>query len=125
MHRFEYRNPRFTVDLPAQFCTVDEPLAGRCTDIGIRGMRLDLVGNVDPGCMGTVVLHYQNQAIELKARVARVGDMHCGLEFVWDSLTAQSCVTHLVAKLTAHRPRQALALVPRADGSLGGPIVQR
>ncbi len=121
MHRFEYRNPRFAVDLPAQFCVLDELLAGRCTDIGIKGMRLDLPHNVVSGCKGTVVLHYQNQTIDLKVVVARVGAMYCGLEFVCDSHTAQSSVAHLVAKLTAPHCRHLMSLVPRAHTSLGGP----
>jgi PilZ domain len=124
MHRFEFRNPRFTVDLPAQFRIANEALAGRCTDIGIQGMRLDLQDNLVPGCEGIVRLHYQNQTVELKARVARIGSMHCGLEFVCDSHAEQSTVVHLLARLTAPHSRHPLSLVPRVDASLGGPTLQ-
>lgn len=124
MHRFEYRNPRFSADLPAQLCIADETLAGRCTDIGIKGMKLDLQSNVVPGCQGIVCLHYQNQRIELKARVARIGSMHCGLEFVCDSRTEQRTVAHLLAKLTAPHSRHLISLVPRVDASLGGPTLR-
>ena len=120
MHRFEYRNPRFSVDLPAQFRVADEALACRCTDIGVKGMKLDLPDDVVPGCQGVVSLRYQNQAIELKVRVARTALMHCGLEFVCDSHADQSTVVQLLAKLTAPQRRNMLSLVPRNDTSLGG-----
>ncbi len=121
MHRFEYRNPRFPVDFPAQFYTANEALAGRCTDIGIKGMRLNLPDIVVPGCQGVVSLHYQNRSIELKARVARIGSTHCGLEFICDSHAEQSAVAHLLAKLTAPHSRHLMSLVSRVDASLGGP----
>ena len=120
MHRFEYRNPRFSVDLPAQLCIANETLAGCCTDIGIKGMRLDLPSNVVPGCQGIVFLRYQNQTIELKARVARIGPMHCGLELVCDSRAEQSTVVHLLARLETPHSRHQISLVPRIDASLGG-----
>jgi hypothetical protein len=84
-------------------------------------MRLDLPDNLVPGCKGIVFLHYQNQTVELKARVARIGSMHCGLEFVCDSHAEQSAVVHLLDKLTAPHSRHPMFLVPRTDGSLGGP----
>ncbi len=121
MHRFEYRNPRFSVDLSAQFHIANEALAGRCTDIGLKGMRLDLPDHVIPGRQGIVFLHHQNQTIELKARVARIGSMHCGLEFVCDSHAERSTVIHLLARLTAPYNRHRMSLVPRVDDSLGGP----
>ena len=125
MHRFEYRNPRFSVDLPAHLSLANERLAGRCTDIGMNGIRLNLPDSLVPGCEGVVCLHFQNQTIEFKARVARIGSMHCGLQFVCDSLAEQSTVAHLVARLAAPHSRQSMSLVPRADASLGGPTVRR
>lgn len=120
MHRLEYRNPRFSVDLPAQLCMANETLSGRCTDIGIKGMRLDLPSNVVSGCQGIVRLHYQNQTIELKARVTRIGSMHCGLEFVCDSHAEQSTVVRLLAMLKTPHSRYQISLVPRIDVSLSG-----
>jgi PilZ domain len=124
MQRFEYRNPRFSVDLPAQFSVARGALAGRCTDIGIKGMKLDLPDHVIAGCQGIVLLHHQNQTIELMARVARIGPMHCGLEFVGDSQAEQSAIVQLLAKLTAPRCRHLMSLVPRVNVSLGGPVLR-
>ncbi len=101
-----------------------EALAGRCTDIGVKGMRLDLPEIIAPGSQGVVNLCYHNLAIELKARVARTGTLHCGLEFVYDSPAEQGAVVHLLAKLTAPHNRGVMSLVPRVDASLGGPLPQ-
>jgi hypothetical protein len=120
MHRLEFRNPRFSVDIPAQLCIENETLAGRCTDIGIKGMRLDFPSNVVFGRQGIVCLHYQNQTIELKVRVARIGPMNCGLEFVCDSHAEQSTVVHLLAMLETPRSRHQISLVPRSDASFSG-----
>jgi PilZ domain len=124
MYRFEYRNPRFSADLSAHLCIATKTLVGRCTDIGIKGMRLDLPDTLVHGCKGMVCLQYQNQAIELKVRVARIGSMHCGLEFICDSQAEPSTVVHLLAKLTAPLGRRQISLVPRVDASLGGPTLQ-
>jgi hypothetical protein len=120
MHRFEFRNPRFSVELPAQLFIANETLAGRCTDIGINGMRLDLPDNLVRGCKVIVCLRYQNQTVELKARVARIGSMHCGLEFICDSLAEQSTVVHLLAMLKTPHSRHQISLVPRIDPSISG-----
>ena len=121
MHRFEYRNPRFPVDFPAQFYTANKTLAGRCTDIGIKGMRLDLPDMSYPAAKGWSLCIIKTGAIELKARVARIGSTHCGLEFICDSHAEQSAVAHLLAKLTAPHSRHLISLVSRVDASLGGP----
>jgi hypothetical protein len=43
MRQFEYRYPRFSVDLPAQFVVANEMLPARCVDISVMGMRLSLL----------------------------------------------------------------------------------
>ncbi len=92
-------------------------LTGRCTDIGIKGMKLELLQKVRPDDCGVVCLHYQNQAFRLRARVARRGSLHCGLEFVCDSVVEESMIAHLLAKLTAPRSRHPISLVSRVDVS--------
>jgi hypothetical protein len=56
----------------------------------------------------------------LKARVARIGPMYCGLEFVCDSHADQSTIVHLLAMLKTPRSRHQISLVPRIDASLSG-----
>jgi PilZ domain len=124
MQRFEFRHPRFSVDLPVQFSIANEMLAGRCTEISTNGMRLELRHDVEPGCCGTVFLHYQNRTIKLNARVAYTASAQSGLEFLCDSTVERDAVAHLVASLTAPRPRRLMALVPKFDASRGCPSTQ-
>ena len=42
MQKFDYRYPRFAVDLPARLMTQDSTRIGRCVDIGKEGLKLEL-----------------------------------------------------------------------------------
>jgi hypothetical protein len=119
MQRFEYRHPRFSVDLPVQLSLADEMVAGRCVDISTQGMRLELLRPVVRGSCGMVSLRYQNQTIKLNARVTHTGSAHNGLEFLYHSAAERSAVAHLVASLTAPRNHRPMALVPRPVASYG------
>ena len=124
MQRFEYRQPRFPVDLPVQLSIAHETLAARCTDISTKGIRLNLTHTVVAGCYGTVSLRHQNQTIELKARVAHTGSEQSGLEFLYNSTVEQRAVAHLVASLKSPHHRPLMSLVPKLTASLGGPTTQ-
>ncbi len=113
MKLFEYRYPRFSVDLPAQFSTANETLAGRCTDISTAGMRLESLHAVAPGSYGKVSLRYKNQAIDLNARVAHTDAAHSGLEFLCGSAQERAAVARLVASLKASRKERTMFLMPR------------
>jgi hypothetical protein len=121
MQRFEFRHPRFSVDLPARFSIANETLAGRCTDISTKGMRLELPHAVAPGSCGTVSMRFQDQTIELNARIAHTTSAYSGLEFLCDSIVVCGKVAHLVASLAAPRNRRPMALVPRCDAPSAGP----
>jgi hypothetical protein len=129
MQRFEYRHPRFSVDLPAQFSIANETLAARCTDISVKGLRLHLLHAIAPGSRGTLTVRCQNQTIALNARVVRTSSEHSGLEFLCDSTAQQSSVAQLVASLTAPHLRHHMSLVPKINAplcgpSLGGPLLR-
>ncbi len=121
MQRFEYRHPRFPVDLPAQFSIANETMAARCTDLSVKGLGLQLLHAVAPGSRGTLTVRCQNQTIALTARVVRTDAEHSGLEFLCDSTAQQSTVAHLVASLTEPHHHHPMSLVPRTNASLGGP----
>jgi len=122
MQPFEYRHPRFSVDLPAELAIGNQKVAARCTDISIRGMSLDVPCLSASGDFGTVLLRYHNETILLKVRIAHKGPVHSGVEFLYDSSAERSIVAHLVASLARPPSRCVLALVPRMNASLGGPL---
>lgn len=101
MKKFEYRSPRFTVDLPAQFDLGQATLSGRCRNISRDGMRLDLRQPLPPDARGTVLLTHHDQLLELNVRVAHTGGACGGLEFLYTSDVERDAVSRLVASLTA------------------------
>ena len=110
MQKFEYRSPRFAVDLPVELAVEQSTLPGRCKDISNEGMRLELSCPLPPDACGTVFLSYRDRALQLNIRVAHTGTTHDGVEFVYNSDHEREAVARLIASLsvTAGRPRLAL-----------------
>jgi hypothetical protein len=111
MQKFEYRTPRFSVDLPVQFTVEKSTLIGRCKEISQEGMTFEVRQPLTPGSSGTVSISYQDHTIEIHARVAHVTETHGGLEFLYGSDAERSAVTHLVASLAASQNRQGPILL--------------
>jgi hypothetical protein len=106
MHRFEYRGPRFSVDVPVQFFAQNATLEARCTEISKEGMRLEVGEPLRSNSPGTVSLSHQGRSLQFSVRVVHVGARSCGLEFVYGSEAEQFAVAHLVESLAQgqHRP---------------------
>jgi hypothetical protein len=111
MQKFEYRSPRFAVDLPVQFAMEQSTLPGRCRDISKDGMRLEFRHPLPPNACGTVLLSFGDCPLELSVRVAHTGATHEGVEFVYRSQYEREAVARLVAALAAPAIRPRLALV--------------
>jgi hypothetical protein len=110
MQKFEYRSPRFSVDLPVRFSVESTTVTGRSKDIGQDGMTLDLREPVQAGDSGMLSLTHQGRMIEIRARVAHVEGTHTGLEFLHESEAERSAITQLVANLAtvSNRPGPVL-----------------
>lgn len=117
MKRFEYRQPRFSVDLAVQFSIAKNAHAARCTNISAKGLRLDLLKTVAPGCRCVLRLHRAGQTVALNARVVHTDGRHSGLEFLYDLPEEQTNLQQLLSVLTAPCPRRGLSLVPKCDAS--------
>lgn len=113
MHRFHYRHPRFSVDLPAQFAMVGETVPCRCTDISVTGMKVEFTIPLASGSCGRLSFHHQNREIVLNARVAHGTSTHSGLEFLGDPDSAQEAID-LVNALSVKREHHVMTLVPRS-----------
>ncbi len=112
MQKFEYRHPRFSVNVPIRFIAEDSALLGHCTEISKQGMMIDVAQPLVANSCGKVSMHYQDRTLEFKVRVAHAGETHNGLEVLCASSAERTDLAHLVAALTALRPRPALVLVP-------------
>jgi PilZ domain len=113
MQRFDYRCPRYCVDLPVQFAVQDSTSIGRCTEISQEGMRLELQQPLPSYPYGKVAMTYQNQTFGFNVRVAHVEASHHGVVFLFESDLEREAVAHLVAALAAPQDRPGLVLVKR------------
>ncbi|MGD0797061.1 MAG: PilZ domain-containing protein [Acidobacteriaceae bacterium] len=109
MQKFDYRCPRFTVDLPVRFTAQGSTLSGRCKDISSDGMRLELHEPLPPDARGTVSVSFQNRTLELSVRVADPGNG--GMEFIYESDAERKAVDRLIAQMAGARTRSGPTLV--------------
>jgi UDP-3-O-acyl-N-acetylglucosamine deacetylase len=99
MKKFKYRTPRFSVDLPVQFTLQNSVLAGRCREIGVEGMTVELKPKPANKSRGIVSLVHLDRTIELAAQVAHVVGIRAGLAFIYESESERNAVAHFVASL--------------------------
>jgi PilZ domain-containing protein len=100
MQKFEYRVPRYVVDLPVLLNLRDSSVAGRCKEISKEGMKVALQHPVAPQTSGTVSISYKDISLELRVSVAHAGPDYDGLKFVFESEKDRSAVEHLVSLLS-------------------------
>jgi hypothetical protein len=111
MQKFEFRSPRFPVDLPVEFIVEGLAVRGRCKDISREGMRLEFWQPLPPNASGIVSLSYQDLTLEFNVRVAHSGRTHGGMEFVYTCEGERSAVAQLVDALAANANRRGPALI--------------
>ena len=111
MKKYQYRHPRFLVDLPVKFIAPNLTLAARCTEISEEGMRLELLQPLQSNTCGKVSLRHRDRTLEFNVRVASVGATHVGLEFICASSDERSQLTQLVASVAAPQKAPALLLL--------------
>jgi hypothetical protein len=111
MKKFEYRAPRFGVDLPARFSVGNQPMVGRCREISRDGMIFEFVEPLALNAQGTIAVTFHERTIELKARVAHVDGFRSGLAFLYDSESERTAVAHLVATLPSVQNRPGPVLL--------------
>jgi hypothetical protein len=101
MQKFDYRAPRFLVDFPVQLTVGDSTQLGRCKEISVDGMRLELCEVVAANSLGTLRMNYESLRIELDARVTHTVSSSVGLKFVFESDRQRKDIERLVTLLAA------------------------
>jgi hypothetical protein len=101
MQKFDYRAPRFLVDHPVELAIENSTHIGRCKEISVDGMRLELPERVAPNSVGTVTMCYGSVAIELGTRVMHVEPNFAGLKFIYANERQRKDVERLVTLLAA------------------------
>jgi hypothetical protein len=110
MRKFDYRAPRFAVDLPVRLTLEDSTQFGRCTEISTDGMKLHVYEPLSVDAGGVVQVTFQNVSLEIPVRVAHCGSGCEGVQFVYCSDEERDDVIRFIAILatTPHRPGPAL-----------------
>jgi len=111
VRKFDYRAPRFSVDLTVRLTIEGSILMARCIEISREGMRLELQQALPPDALGTVSVHYQDLMLELNVRVAHVSKSHGGVEFIYRSDAEQKAVAQLIGSLDSSRKRLGPVLI--------------
>ncbi len=112
MRKFDYRSPRFPVDLMVRLTIEGSTLIARCIEIGREGMRLEVHQPLPPDALGTVCVEYRDLMLELKVRLAHAGKTHGGVEFIYRSDAEKKAVAHLIGSLGDPKKRLGPVLVP-------------
>ncbi len=111
MQKFEYRTPRYLVDLPVLFRLQEASIPGRCREISKEGMRIELEHPVAAETCGTVSLSYKDLSLELRVCVTRTEAETKGLKFLFESDKDRNAVERLVALLAGSTGRPGPMLV--------------
>ncbi|MGA8874124.1 MAG: PilZ domain-containing protein, partial [Candidatus Korobacteraceae bacterium] len=105
MRKFDYRAPRFSVDLEVRLTFEDSMQEGRCCEISTEGMKLEIQQPLSPNTCGTVQLRYGDFMIDVPVRVAHSGSSYDGVKFVYESDEQRDEVIRLVALLAGAKQR--------------------
>ena len=111
MQKFEYRSPRFTVDLPIVLHVDGDAIAGRCKEIGREGMKVQLARAVPVQTDGTVSLNYKDVSLELRCAVAHAGPDYDGLKFHFESDRDRNALDRLIAQISGPSDQRGPVLV--------------
>jgi PilZ domain len=112
MRKFDYRAPRFLVDLPVRLTFENSMQEGRCKEISTEGMKLEVHQPLPPDCFGTVRVRYREYTIDLAVRVAHSGGSYDGVKFVFESNEQRDDVNRLVALLAGSKQPSGPLLLP-------------
>jgi hypothetical protein len=111
MQKFEYRTPRYKVDLPVLLILADARIPGRCREISKEGMTVEFREPLASDATGIVSLSYRNMALDLSICVAHSGKGADGLKFLFEKEQDRAAVERLVALLAGSTGQPGPVLV--------------
>jgi len=111
MRKFDYRAPRFVVDLPVRLTFNGTMEQARCTEISTEGMKLTVDRPLTNECEGRVRVAYEDIVVEIPFRVAHSGPSYDGVRFLYESDEQRDDVIRLVTQLAGPHQRQGPTLV--------------
>lgn len=115
MRNFNFRAPRFPVDLFVSIMQDGATRRGRCLEISVEGMKVELEDQFAPTSDGSVEIPLDESQLQLPFRVIYAAANVRGLEFTFETLAQKQIAANLISALTA--PRQCRSLVPSGQRS--------
>jgi len=100
MRNFDYRAPRFPVDLPVQVEVENVAQTGRCTEIGFGGMRLVSLAPLAADVNAVIQICYRSMFLKIPARVVHQDADGNGMQFLWESDKQKEGVARLIDLLS-------------------------
>lgn len=117
MRKFDYRAPRFPVDLDIRVTTKDAVHVGRCTEISTEGMRFESIQPLGVDTFGVIEVTSQGTTLEIPARVIHCGNGCEGLQYLCASDEQRDEIVRFVDMLaessSPSTPRSATLSVVR------------
>lgn len=107
MRKFDYRAPRYSVELPVRLTVDDAIYIGRCTEISTEGIRLELDQPFETGITGVVRLSERGMTADIPVRVCYSNSDHVGLKFLYDSDEQHEEIIRLVNLCAGLRPHSS------------------
>jgi PilZ domain len=101
MRKFDYRAPRFPVDLSVRVTLNANTCVGRCTEISAEGMRVTTREPLSVDFIGSVQVTYKSITLAVPVRVVHCGTGCDGLQFLCESDEQREDVARFVELLTA------------------------
>ncbi|WP_414648604.1 PilZ domain-containing protein [Edaphobacter sp.] len=114
MQKFEYRTPRYPVDLPVLLILKDGSVTGQCREISSEGMKVEFHQPVPTNGCGTLRIGHSGSFLEVRARVARTGLGDDGVKFLFGSERERKALQRLVAQTAAPTGQRGPVLVRQA-----------
>lgn len=99
MEKFEYRTPRFAVNIPVQMTLARSSLRGQCVDINEEGMRVECPQLDFANARGTVTVVHPQWTSEVEVQVAYTTSTHFGLRFLYRAERERRMVARFVESL--------------------------
>lgn len=100
MRNFDYRAPRFPVDLHVQLEVANVVQTGRCTEIGFGGMRLVSLDPPPADVTAIIQFNYRGMFLKIPARVVHQDAGGIGMQFLWKSDKQKEGVAQLIDLLS-------------------------
>jgi len=100
MRKFDYRSPRFSIDLPVTFMQGRSTQLGRCKEISEEGMKIEFNDPASLNSYGAAYLICDDLGLQVSVRVMHIGAESSGIKFLYESRAQRERVSRLVASLT-------------------------